>query len=114
MKTTMLQTHQLHLVISSSILKLICCLFSVWFWEFCVTCVCSEPQAPTPALVNPNDVLDDDEDEPLNGNDDDDDLDVGEDDELNTKHLVLAQFDKVYHTHVYIIITTCISENIHN
>lgn len=42
-----------------------------------------------------NDVGDDDDDEPLNEDDDDelDDLDQGE--ELNTQHLVLAQFDKV-------------------
>ncbi|KVI03641.1 Transcription factor IIA, alpha/beta subunit [Cynara cardunculus var. scolymus] len=53
-------------------------------------------QAPTPALVTQNDVLDDDEDEPLNENDDDDDLDdVDQGEELNTQHLVLAQFDKV-------------------
>ncbi|KAI3682457.1 hypothetical protein L1987_82448 [Smallanthus sonchifolius] len=55
-----------------------------------------ELQAPTPALINQNDVLDDDEDEPLNENDDDDDLDdVDQGEELNTQHLVLAQFDKV-------------------
>ncbi|XP_024974621.1 transcription initiation factor IIA large subunit-like [Cynara cardunculus var. scolymus] len=55
-----------------------------------------ELQAPTPALVTQNDVLDDDEDEPLNENDDDDDLDdVDQGEELNTQHLVLAQFDKV-------------------
>ena len=53
-------------------------------------------QAPTPAMINQND-LDDDEDEPLNENDDDDDLDdVDQGEELNTQHLVLAQFDKVY------------------
>lgn len=58
-------------------------------------------QAPTPAMVNQNDVLDDDEDEPLNENDDDDDLDdVDQGEELNTQHLVLAQFDKVYHIHL--------------
>nr|XP_043610566.1 transcription initiation factor IIA large subunit [Erigeron canadensis] len=55
-----------------------------------------ELQAPTPAMVNQNDLLDDDEDEPLNENDDDDDLDdVDQGEELNTQHLVLAQFDKV-------------------
>ncbi|KAI3802097.1 hypothetical protein L1987_30222 [Smallanthus sonchifolius] len=55
-----------------------------------------ELQAQTPALINQNDVLDDDEDEPLNENDDDDDLDdVDQGVELNTQHLVLAQFDKV-------------------
>ena len=47
-----------------------------------------------------NDVLDDDEDEPLNENDDDDDLDdVDQGEELNTQHLVLAQFDKVHCAH---------------
>ncbi|KAK1349190.1 hypothetical protein POM88_054864 [Heracleum sosnowskyi] len=59
-----------------------------------------ELQAATPAPIIQNDVLDDDDDdEPLNDNDDDDDLDVvdqGED--LNTQHLVLAQFDKVTRT----------------
>nr|GEX24620.1 transcription initiation factor IIA large subunit-like [Tanacetum cinerariifolium]GEX69609.1 transcription initiation factor IIA large subunit-like [Tanacetum cinerariifolium] len=57
-----------------------------------------EFQTPTPALVNHNAVLDDDEDEPLNENDDDDEdeLDnVDEGEELNTHHLILAQFDKV-------------------
>ncbi|KAL8260401.1 hypothetical protein R6Q59_028354 [Mikania micrantha] len=55
-----------------------------------------ELQAQTPALINQSDVLDDDEEEPLNENDDDDDLDdVDQGDELNTQHLVLAQFDKV-------------------
>ncbi|KAK1428701.1 hypothetical protein QVD17_17540 [Tagetes erecta] len=55
-----------------------------------------ELQAPTPAMMNQNDVLDDDEEEPLNENDDDDDLDdVDQGEELNTQHLVLAQFDKV-------------------
>ncbi|KAI3788080.1 hypothetical protein L2E82_00724 [Cichorium intybus] len=55
-----------------------------------------ELQAATPAMINPNDLLDDDEDEPLNENDDDDDLDdVDQGEELNTQHLVLAQFDKV-------------------
>lgn len=51
-------------------------------------------QAATPAPVPQNDDVDDD-DEPLNENDDDelDDVDQGED--LNTAHLVLAQFDKV-------------------
>lgn len=48
------------------------------------------------AMVNQNDVLDDDEDEPLNENDDDEDLnDVDQGEELNTHHLVLAQFDMV-------------------
>ncbi|XP_071720444.1 transcription initiation factor IIA large subunit-like [Rutidosis leptorrhynchoides] len=53
-------------------------------------------EAPTPAMVNQNENDDDDEDEPLNENDDDDDLDdVDQGEELNTHHLVLAQFDKV-------------------
>ncbi|XP_016577754.1 transcription initiation factor IIA large subunit isoform X2 [Capsicum annuum] len=54
-------------------------------------------QAATPAPVPQNDDVDDD-DEPLNENDDDelDDVDQGED--LNTAHLVLAQFDKVTRT----------------
>lgn len=56
-----------------------------------------ELQAATPAAVTQNDVLDDDDDdEPLNENDDDDDLDdVDQGEDLNTQHLVLAQFDKV-------------------
>nr|XP_043636820.1 uncharacterized protein LOC122607829 [Erigeron canadensis] len=55
-----------------------------------------ELQTPTPAMVHQSDVLGDDEDEPLNENDDDDDLDnVDEAEELNSQHLVLAQFDKV-------------------
>ena len=77
---------------------------------------CSEFQTPTPALVNHNDGLDDDEDEPLNENDDDDEdeLDnVDEGEELNTHHLVLAQFDKVWNMYMFITITTCIPENIH-
>ncbi|XP_027181431.1 transcription initiation factor IIA large subunit-like isoform X1 [Coffea eugenioides] len=55
-------------------------------------------QAATPAAVTQNDTVDDDEDEPLNEDDDDelDDVDQGED--LNTTHLVLAQFDKVTRT----------------
>lgn len=50
-------------------------------------------QAPTPAPLQNDDI--DDDDEPLNEDDDDelDDVDQGED--LNTAHLVLAQFDKV-------------------
>ncbi|CAN1167135.1 Transcription initiation factor IIA large subunit [Linum perenne] len=59
-----------------------------------------ELQAGTPALLPQQDVPDDDEDEPLNEDDDDDedldDVDQGE--ELNTQHLVLAQFDKVTRT----------------
>lgn len=52
-------------------------------------------QAATPAPLPQNEVVDDDDDEPLNEDDDDelDDVDQGED--LNTTHLVLAQFDKV-------------------
>lgn len=42
-----------------------------------------------------NDVGDDDDDEPLNEDDDDDELDdLDQGEELNTQHLVLAQFDK--------------------
>ncbi|KAA8549313.1 hypothetical protein F0562_000997 [Nyssa sinensis] len=55
-------------------------------------------QAGTPAVVTQNDVGDDDEDEPLNENDDDDLDDVDQGEELNTQHLVLAQFDKVTRT----------------
>lgn len=57
----------------------------------------NDMQAPTPAPVLQNDDVDDD-DEPLNEDDDDelDDVDQGED--LNTAHLVLAQFDKVTRT----------------
>jgi transcription initiation factor TFIIA large subunit len=57
-------------------------------------------RAPTPAAATPkprNDAGDDDE-PPLNEDDgDDDELDDLEqgDDEPNTQHLVLAQFDKV-------------------
>lgn len=52
-------------------------------------------QAPTPAPVQQNDVVDDDDEEPLNENDDDDLDDVDQGEDLNTAHLVLAQFDKV-------------------
>ncbi|KAK6118608.1 hypothetical protein DH2020_047650 [Rehmannia glutinosa] len=56
-----------------------------------------EMLAATPAPVQ-NDTGDDDDDEPLN-EDDDDDLDDGDQGEdLNTTHLVLAQFDKVTRT----------------
>ncbi|KAA8543832.1 hypothetical protein F0562_021991 [Nyssa sinensis] len=56
-------------------------------------------QAGTPAIVTQTEVGDDDDDEPLNENDDDDDLDdVDQGEELNTQHLVLAQFDKVTRT----------------
>ncbi|KAE8711441.1 serine/arginine repetitive matrix protein 1-like isoform X1 [Hibiscus syriacus] len=57
-------------------------------------------QAATPAPIPQNDTGDDDDDEPLNEDDDDeddlDDVDQGE--ELNTQHLVLAQFEKVTRT----------------
>lgn len=54
----------------------------------------------TPAPPVQNDVGDDDEDDepPLNENDDDDLDDVDQGEELNTQHLVLAQFDKVTRT----------------
>uniref|UniRef100_A0A5B7A6R8 Transcription initiation factor IIA large subunit n=1 Tax=Davidia involucrata TaxID=16924 RepID=A0A5B7A6R8_DAVIN len=55
-------------------------------------------QAGTPAVVTQNDVGDDDDDEPLNENDDDDLDDVDQGEDLNTHHLVLAQFDKVTRT----------------
>ncbi|XP_022729600.1 transcription initiation factor IIA large subunit-like [Durio zibethinus] len=56
-------------------------------------------QAATPAPVAQNDIGHDDDDEPLNEDDDDDDLDdVDQGEELNTQHLVLAQFDKVTRT----------------
>lgn len=56
-------------------------------------------QAPTPAVITQNDVEDDDDDEPLNENDDDDDLDdVDQGEDINTQHLVLAQFEKVTRT----------------
>ncbi|KAI3461564.1 hypothetical protein Pfo_018227 [Paulownia fortunei] len=59
----------------------------------------NEMQAATPAPVQ-NDTVDDDDDEPLNEDDDDDDDldDVGQGEDLNTTHLVLAQFDKVTRT----------------
>lgn len=56
-----------------------------------------EMLAATPAPVQ-NDTGDDDEDdddEPLNEDDDDDLDDVDQGEDLNTTHLVLAQFDKV-------------------
>ena len=56
-----------------------------------------DSQAATPAVVTQNDAGDDDDDEPLNENDDDDLDDVDQGEELNTHHLVLAQFDKVLH-----------------
>ncbi|XP_057789878.1 transcription initiation factor IIA large subunit-like [Salvia miltiorrhiza] len=58
----------------------------------------NEMLAATPAPVQ-NDTGDDDDDEPLNEDDDDDELDdVGQGEDLNTTHLVLAQFDKVTRT----------------
>lgn len=50
--------------------------------------------AATPVPVQ-SDTGDDDDDEPLNEDDDDDLDDVDEGEDLNTTHLVLAQFDKV-------------------
>lgn len=56
-------------------------------------------QVATPAVITQNDLGDDDDDdEPLNENDDDDYDDVDQGEELNTQHLVLAQFDKVTRT----------------
>ncbi|GLU11550.1 hypothetical protein SLE2022_282880 [Rubroshorea leprosula] len=55
-------------------------------------------QAATPAPIVQNDAADDDDDEPLNENDDDDLDDVDQGEELNTQHLVLAQFEKVTRT----------------
>lgn len=52
-------------------------------------------QAGTPAVVAQNDAVDDDDEELLNEDDDDELDDVDQGDELNTQHLVLAQFDKV-------------------
>ena len=52
-------------------------------------------QATTPAPIAQNEMGDDDDDEPLNEDDDDDLDDVDQGEELNTQHLVLAQFDKV-------------------
>lgn len=72
----------------SSIISLILALY--------VTHIFSDLQAATPAAITQNDVVDDEDDEPLNENDDDDDLDdVDQGEDLNTQHLVLAQFDKV-------------------
>ncbi|XP_074295045.1 transcription initiation factor IIA large subunit-like [Silene latifolia] len=56
-------------------------------------------QAGTPVPLAQNDVGNDDDDEPpLNENDDDDLDEVDGGEELNTTHLVLAQFDKVTRT----------------
>ncbi|CAM8952674.1 unnamed protein product [Rhodiola kirilowii] len=54
--------------------------------------------ASTPLPSMQNDQGDDDEDESLNENDDDELDDVDDGEELNTQHLVLAQFDKVGRT----------------
>ena len=65
-----------------------------------------EIQTSTPVAV-PNDIIEDDE-ELLNEDDDDDELDdleSGED--MNTQHLVLAQFDKVM-TLLYIQVLDCV------
>ncbi|XP_047970858.1 transcription initiation factor IIA large subunit-like [Salvia hispanica] len=58
-----------------------------------------EMLAATPAPVH-NDIGDaDDDDESLNEDDDDDDLDdVGQGEDVNSEHLVLAKFDKVTRT----------------
>ena len=67
---------------------------SVFFIEKLKEYVLLEIQASTPVAVQ-NDIIEDDE-ELLNEDDDDDELDdleSGED--MNTQHLVLAQFDKV-------------------
>ncbi|XP_044506584.1 transcription initiation factor IIA large subunit-like [Mangifera indica] len=58
----------------------------------------TDVQASTPAIVTQSEAVDDDDDEPLNENDDDDLDDVDQGEELNTQHLVLAQFDKVTRT----------------
>ncbi|KAL8531150.1 hypothetical protein ACS0TY_007966 [Phlomoides rotata] len=54
--------------------------------------------AATPAPVQSDPGDDDDDDEPLNEDDDDDLDDVDQGEDLNTTHLVLAQFDKVTRT----------------
>ncbi|KAL3518149.1 hypothetical protein ACH5RR_020738 [Cinchona calisaya] len=59
----------------------------------------TDMQAATPAAIIQNDIVDDDDDdEPLNEDDDDDLDDVDQGEDLNTTHLVLAQFDKVTRT----------------
>ncbi|GMH12254.1 hypothetical protein Nepgr_014095 [Nepenthes gracilis] len=55
-------------------------------------------QAGTPVVQNDIGDQDDDDEPPLNENDDDDLDDVDQGEELNTQHLVLAQFDKVTRT----------------
>ncbi|KAK4407688.1 Transcription initiation factor IIA subunit [Sesamum angolense] len=58
----------------------------------------NEMHAATPAPVQNDTGDDDDDDEPLNEDDDDDLDDVDQGEDLNTTHLVLAQFDKVTRT----------------
>ncbi|XP_057536067.1 transcription initiation factor IIA large subunit-like [Amaranthus tricolor] len=60
----------------------------------------SDLQAGTPAPLVQNDVGDEngDDEPPLNENDDEDLDDIDQAEELNTQHLVLAQFDKVTRT----------------
>ena len=76
-------------------------LFYVTYLYIFLLCLLAEYRAPTPAVGTPkqrNDAGDEDDDEPpLNEDDDDDELDDLEqgEDEPNTQHLVLAQFDKV-------------------
>jgi transcription initiation factor TFIIA large subunit len=65
----------------------------------CFDLLLAEYRAPTPeATPKPRNDEEDDDEPPLNEDDDDDDelddLEQGED-EPNTQHLVLAQFDKV-------------------
>lgn len=92
---------------SGSMLKLwnLCALLTYFtfiiYIEHDLLCLLAEYRAPTPAVGTPkpiNDAGDDDDEPPLNEDDDDDDelddLEQGED-EPNTQHLVLAQFDKV-------------------
>ncbi|KAL3530793.1 hypothetical protein ACH5RR_010115 [Cinchona calisaya] len=55
-------------------------------------------QVATPAAVIQSDIADEDDDELLNEDDDDDVDDVDQGEDLNTTHLVLAQFDKVTRT----------------
>ena len=67
----------------------------------------SEIQASTPVAVQ-NDIIEDDE-ELLNEDDDDDELDdleSGED--MNTQHLVLAQFDKVNDSCLHMFRSVCL------
>ncbi|KAL3509128.1 hypothetical protein ACH5RR_028529 [Cinchona calisaya] len=66
----------------------------------------NDMQAPTPAAIIQNNIVnddDDDNDEPLNedGDNDLDDVDQGED--LNTTHVVLVQFDKYFKNVVIVL-----------